>query len=145
MKGDDKLLSVLKELLDDEKAAISRYMINSKMCANWGYKKLQNAIEKQAREEMHHAEWIIQQILFLEGMGSVSMLNALKIGESMLEMLTSAHEAELSAIRAYNRAIELSREINDQATETLLGEIDGGVMPDPEPPSPAGFFSPARL
>ena len=66
MKGDEKLLKVLNELLADELTAISQYMVHSEMCDNWGYEKLHKSIEKQAVDEMHHAEWLIGRILFLE-------------------------------------------------------------------------------
>jgi bacterioferritin len=61
MKGNEKLLPVLNQLLADELTAISQYMVHSEMCANWGYERLHQAIEHQARDEMHHAQWLIQQ------------------------------------------------------------------------------------
>ena len=72
MKGNEKLLTVLNELLADELTAISQYVVHSEMCENWGYDKLHDAIQKQAREEMHHAEWLIQRILFLDGVSCPS-------------------------------------------------------------------------
>jgi bacterioferritin len=51
MKGNDKLLAVLNQLLADELTAISQYMVHSEMCANWGYEKLYTAIERQAIDE----------------------------------------------------------------------------------------------
>lgn len=123
MKGNEKLLSVLNELLADELTAINQYMVHSEMCANWGYEKLHEAIEGQARDEMHHAEWLIQRILFLEGTPIVSKLNPMKIGNSVLEMVTNDQEAELGAVRAYNAAISLAHEVDDQATADLLTRI----------------------
>ncbi|MEM3046503.1 MAG: bacterioferritin [Candidatus Bathyarchaeia archaeon] len=123
MKGNEKLLSVLNELLADELTAINQYMVHSEMCANWGYEKLHKAIEGQAKDEMHHAEWLIQRILFLEGTPIVSKLNPMKIGNSVLEMVTNDQEAELGAVRAYNAAIALAHEVDDQATADLLTRI----------------------
>jgi bacterioferritin len=34
MKGNDKLIEVLNQLLADELTAISQYMVHSEMCAN---------------------------------------------------------------------------------------------------------------
>jgi len=34
-------------------------MVHSEMCANWEYKKLHEAVEKRAIEEMKHAEKLI--------------------------------------------------------------------------------------
>jgi bacterioferritin len=123
MKGNEKLLMMLNELLADELTAISQYVVHSEMCENWGYDKLHNAIQKQAREEMHHAEWLIQRILFLDGVPVVSKLNSMKIGKSVLEMVGNDQEAEVAAVRAYNASIRLAHEVEDQATVDLLTKI----------------------
>src|SRR6187455_2327207 len=67
MKGNKKIITVLNQLLADELTAISQYMVHSEMCDSWGYDKLHKAIERQAMDEMHHAEWLIRRIIFLEG------------------------------------------------------------------------------
>ncbi|MBI5568270.1 MAG: bacterioferritin [Chloroflexi bacterium] len=123
MKGDAKLIEVLNQLLADELTAISQYMVHSEMCDSWGYEKLHKAIEGQAMDEMHHAEWLIQRILFLEGMPVVSALNPMKIGASVKDMVFNDQEAELGAVRAYNAGIKLAREVYDQATVDLLTKI----------------------
>ena len=123
MKGNEKLLTVLNELLADELTVISQYVVHSEMCENWGYDKLHDAIQKQAREEMHHAEWLIQRVLFLDGTPVVSKLNPMKIGKSVLEMVGNDQEAEVAAVRAYNAAIRLGHEVQDQATADLLTKI----------------------
>jgi bacterioferritin len=123
MKGNEKLIKTLNELLADELTAISQYMVQSEMCENWGFGKLHEAIEKQAMDEMHHAEWLIQRILFLEGMPVVSKLNPIKVGNTVQEMVGNDEDAEQSAIRAYNKAISMSHEVADQATGDLLTKI----------------------
>ena len=123
MKGNDKVIAALNQLLADELTAISQYMVHSEMCANWGYDKLHRAIEQQAMDEMHHAEWLIQRIIFFEGMPIVTKLNSLKIGQSVLEIVTTDQASELDAIHAYNTAIRLAQEFADEATAELLRKI----------------------
>lgn len=123
MKGNEKLIATLNALLADELTAISQYMVHSEMCDTWGYEKLHKAIEKQAKEEMHHAESLIQRVLFLEGIPVVSKLNPIKIGKTALEIVKNDEQAELDAIRAYNNAIALAGEVADQATADLLTGI----------------------
>ena len=123
MQGNDKMIAVLNQLLADELTAISQYMVHSEMCDNWGYDKLHKAIEHQARDEMHHAEWLIRRILFLEGVPVVSKLNPIKIGQSVLEIVSNDQADEVGAIRAYNSAIVLAHEVADQSTAELLTEI----------------------
>ena len=123
MKGNDKLIAVLNELLADELTAISQYMVHSEMCDNWGYEKLHTAIEKQAVDEMHHAEWLIKRIIFLEGFPVVSKLNPINVGKTVLDIVSNDKESEFGAVKAYNKAITLAHEIADQATVDLLIHI----------------------
>jgi bacterioferritin len=123
MKGNPKIVETLNVLLADELTAISQYMVHSEVCANWGYDKLHEAIEKRAIDEMHHAEYLIARIIFLEGAPIVSKLNPMKIGSTVVQMATYDLEAEIGAIKAYNSAIGLAHELADQATVDLLIKI----------------------
>jgi bacterioferritin len=117
------VVAVLNQLLADELTAINQNKVHSEICDNWGYDKLHKAIEQQTHDEMHHAEWLIRRILFLEGVPVVSKLNPIKIGRTVLEIVSNHQEDELGAIRAYNSAIGLAHEVADQATADLLMEI----------------------
>jgi bacterioferritin len=123
MKGNAKLIAALNDLLADELTAISQYMVHSEMCNQWGYVKLHKAIEGQAMDEMHHAEWLIERILFLEGLPVVSKLLPMKIGASVKDMIMNDEEAEGGAVAAYNTGINLAREVNDASTADLLIKI----------------------
>jgi len=123
MKGNEKLLKVLNSLLADELTAINQYMVHSEMCENWGYSKLHTAIRKQAIDEMHHAEWLIERIIFFDGFPMVSKLNSIKIGKTVSDMIGNDNDDELEAIHAYNDAIKLAREAEDQGTVDLLTKI----------------------
>jgi len=123
MKGNEKLLDHLNALLADELTAINQYMVHSEMCANWGYGKLHLAIRKQAMDEMHHAEWLIERILFLDGVPTVSKLNKLTIGKNVSEIINNDNGDELKAVHAYNNAVKFAREIEDQGTADLLTKI----------------------
>lgn len=123
MKGNKELVAVLNSLLADELTAINQYMVHSEMCENWGYGKLYKAIRKQAMDEMHHAEWLIERILFLDGTPTVSKLNAINIGKTVSEMISNDDDDELNALKAYNHAIKLAREVDDQGTADLLTKI----------------------
>jgi bacterioferritin len=123
MKGNEKILTTLNALLADELSAISQYMVHSEMCDNWGYERLHTAIEKQAVDEMHHAEWLIQRILFLEGAPQVSKLNPIVIASVIPDMIGKDGEAEAGAIHAYNDGIRLAREAGDNGTVDLLTKI----------------------
>lgn len=123
MQGDKKVIKKLNELLADELTAINQYMVQSEMCANWGYELLHKAIEKRAIDEMKHAEKLIGRIIFLEGSPTVSRLNEIHIGEDVETQHKYDCASETGAIRAYNDAIRLAVETGDNGTRELLEAI----------------------
>jgi len=123
MKGTAEMLALLNERLSEELTAISLYMVHSEMCANWGYDKLHGAFEKQAIDEMKHAELLIGRVLFLEGLPAVSKLQPMRIGTSVEEMLLSDEQSEVSAIAAYNDSIAAATRHGDCGTRELLAKI----------------------
>ena len=123
MKGNTKVIERLNALLADELTAINQYMVQSEMCANWGYERLHKAIEKRAIAEMKHAEKLIGRIIFLEGTPTVSKLNKIEIGTDVETQHKYDWKAEAGAVKAYNDAIRLAVETGDNGTRELLEAI----------------------
>lgn len=123
MKGDEKILKTLNELLKDELTAIVQYVVHAEMCADWGYERLHEAIEKRSRQEMKHAESLIERIIFLEGTPIVSQVGDVHVGPDVQKQLQSDLNAEMGAIQAYNKAIQLAMDLNDSVTRDLLESI----------------------
>ena len=123
MKGNAKIIKVLNELLRDELTAINQYMVHSEMCANWGYTRLHNEIERRAITEMKHAEKHIARIIFLEGIPQVSRLNDIKIGADVEAQFRNDLKDEHGAVASYNAGIKLAVEVGDNATRDMLETI----------------------
>ena len=123
MQGSKKVLEALNQLLADELTAINQYMVHAELASNWGYAKLHKAIEKQAFDEMHHAEWLIDRILFLEGRPNVSRLDDIHIGKNVEEIMVSDEGAEERAVKMYNDGIQQAVQVNDHGTRDLLTNI----------------------
>jgi bacterioferritin len=123
MKGNEKLLQTLDELLAEELTAIMQYTVHAEMCANWGYDRLHEKVEKRSIQEMQHAEKLIARIIFLEGSPTVSRLNEVHIGQDVAAQLQHDLASEMQAVKAYNEGIHLADEVGDAATRTLLEGI----------------------
>jgi bacterioferritin len=123
MKGNDRVLETLNNLLADELTAVSQYMLHASMCGNWGYEKLHLAVEKRSIDEMKHAEMLLDRILFLEGTPIVSNLHKMMIGARVEFQLANDLEAEVGAVKAYNDGIRLTAELGDNGSRDLLGSI----------------------
>ena len=123
MKTNSKLVETLNQLLANELTAISECMVHAELCENWGYGKLHKAMKHQAKDEMHHADWLVERILFLEGAPVMTKLNPVRIGKSVSDMLGFSQDSEEAAVKAYNRAIVAARQANDESTAHLCGKI----------------------
>lgn len=123
MKGNDRILARLNDLLADELTAINQYIVQSEMCANWGYARLHEAAEKRAIDEMKHAEKLIGRLIFLEGRPQVGVLNKIHIGDTVDVQHKNDLESELGAIKAYNDGIKLAVELGDNGTRELFESI----------------------
>jgi bacterioferritin len=120
MKGNEKIITLLNGYLADELAAISQYMVHSEMCADWGYGKLHESVEKRAIGEMKHAEKLIGRILFLEGQPTVSKPAKITIGDSVETQLKNDLASEAQAIQDYNEGVRLCAELGDNGTLDLI-------------------------
>jgi len=123
MKGQDAIIGTLNDLLADELTAINQYMVHSEICADWGYDKLHEAVEKRAIVEMKHAEHLIGRILFLEGRPTVSKLNEISIGADVEAQFRNDLAIELLAVASYNAAVKQAAELADNGTRDLLQSI----------------------
>lgn len=123
MKGDEKILALLNDLLADELTAINQYMVHAEMCDNWRYEKLAKAVEERAITEMKHAEKLIARLLFLEGKPIVSNLKKIHIGENVEAQLNNDLAAEVDAVKAYNAGIQTAVEAGDNGSRELLESI----------------------
>jgi bacterioferritin len=123
MKGNEKIIEKLNDLLADELTAINQYIVHAEMCANWMYEKLHKADEKRAVDEMKHAEKLIARILFLEGRPIVNNLKKITIGAEVEAQHKNDWAAEDGAIKSYNEGIKKAVELGDNGTRELLESI----------------------
>ncbi len=123
MKGNEKLLKTLNALLSEELTAINQYMVHSEMSANWGYEKLHKHFEKQAIDEMKHAEKLIGRILFLEGLPNLQRLGKINVGQTVKEMLELDYQIEKSSVQMCNDFIKKCLDANDGGSRELIEHI----------------------
>jgi bacterioferritin len=119
MKGSAKVVAELNKALREELTAINQYFLHAEMCENWGYDRLSEYIKKQSIGEMKHAEALLERILFLDGTPSMQPLD-LTVGKNVQEMIESDLDLELSAVKAYNTAIQIAVTEKDNGSRDLL-------------------------
>lgn len=123
MQGDREVIEALNEILTAELTAINQYFIHSRMCDNWGYRRLAKKKHEESIDEMKDADKIIQRILYLEGVPNMQRLGPIRAGEDAVEQHRLDLEMERAAIERYNRTIALCSSKGDHGTRELLEDI----------------------
>ena len=123
MKGDTKVIEFLNLCLKNELTAINQYFLHARMLKDWGVSKLAEHEHKESIEEMNHADWLIERILFLGGLPNLQDLGKLHIGESVHEILECDMKMEMMAIPLLRDAMEHSEKVRDYVSRDLFGKI----------------------
>lgn len=123
MKGDAKVIEFLNACLKNELTAINQYFLHSRMLKDWGVSILAEYEYKESIEEMQHADWLIERILFLGGLPNLQDLGRLRIGESVEEILKCDLALEHDAIPELRDAVEYADKVRDYVSRDLFNRI----------------------
>jgi bacterioferritin len=123
MKGDPQVIDALSDVLAAELSAINQYFVHSKMCSNWGYKKLATKKREESIEEMRDAEAIMDRILYFDGVPNMMRMNPVKVGENPVEQHELDLGLEVAAVERLNKAIALCVAKGDNGTREMLEGI----------------------
>jgi bacterioferritin len=123
MRGNDQVLEALNQALTIELTAINQYFIQAKMCKNWGLMKLYRKHYEESLGEMKHADWLIDRILFLEGVPEIARYDVIRAGADVKEQLEVDLALESRGAAHYNKTIGLCTQVSDNATRELLAKI----------------------
>ena len=123
MRGDERVLEVLNEVLTNELTATNQYYLHYAMQKNWGFTKLAAYTYAESIDEMKHADRLIHRILFLEGHPNLQRMGSVRTGEKVREQFEADLAIEVHAIATLRRGIVVCREVDDVVTRLLLEDI----------------------
>jgi len=123
MRGEDRVITALNDVLTAELTAVNQYFVHARMCENWGYQRLWKKVREESIGEMKHADALIARILYLEGVPNLQRLGKINVGQTVPEQLRLDLEVEKAAVQALNAGIELCRSLGDNGTRELLERI----------------------
>ncbi len=123
MKGDEKVIDYLNRALRSELTAVSQYWLHYRLQEDWGLSKMAKKSREESIEEMHHADRLIERILFLEGHPNLQKLDPLRIGQTAKETLEADLAAEQEARALYKEAREYCNSVGDYVTQKLFEEL----------------------
>ena len=128
MQGDKKVLELLNQALAIELQAINQYFLHARMYDNWGLKALGQHEYKESIEEMHHADKLIERLLFLEGLPNMQQPGKLLIGKDVPECLQGDLTLEKGGRAHYVAAIGYCESVRDYVSRDILQ----GILADTE-------------
>ena len=123
MKGDAKVIEYLNAALRSELTAVSQYWLHYRLQEDWGFGRIAKKSREESIEEMHHADRLIERIIFLEGHPNLQKLDSLRIGQTLRETLESDLAAEHDARTLYLEAREYCSNVNDQVSKSLFDDL----------------------
>ena len=123
MQGDKKVIEFLNKALFNELTAINQYFLHARMLKNWGYNELAEHEYKESIDEMHHADRLIERILFLDGLPNLQHLGKLHIGENAIEVIQADLDLEMAATPDLRAAIAHAESVADFVSRDLFRDI----------------------
>jgi bacterioferritin len=123
VKGSQKVIDILNEVLTNELTGINQYFLHAHMLENWGYERLYKKVRKESIDEMKHAELLMERILYLDGLPNVQRIGKITIGETPEEQLRLDLALEKRAVDYLNLNIPVCRLEGDEGTADMLEDI----------------------
>jgi bacterioferritin len=123
MKGDPKVIDYLNKGLRSELTAINQYWLHYRILDNWGFKDLAKKWKAESIEEMHHADKFAERILFLDGFPNMQVLDPLRIGQTVKEVMECDLAAEHDARNLYQEAATYCHSVKDYVSRDLFEEL----------------------
>jgi bacterioferritin len=123
MQGDAKVIEYLNKGLRHELTAISQYWLHYRILDNWGLLEMAKVWRKESIEEMEHADKFTARILFLEGFPNMQVLDPLRIGQNVKEILECDLAAEHSARTLYQEAATYCHSVKDYVTRDMFESV----------------------
>lgn len=131
MKGDAKVIDYLNKALRSELTAINQYWLHYRLLDNWGLKDLAKKWRQESIEEMQHADRLTDRILFLDGFPNMQVLDPLRIGQNVKEILECDLQAEIDARTLYQEAATYCHGVRDYVSrdlfEALMKDEEGHI------------------
>src|SRR5262252_7659092 len=123
MQGDPKVIDFLNKGLRSELSAINQYWLHFRLMDNWGLLEMAKHWRKESIEEMHHADRFTDRILFLDGFPNMQVLDPLRIGQNVKEIIECDLAAEHSARNLYQEAATYCHSVKDYVTRDLFESL----------------------
>ena len=123
MRGDTTVIEYLNKALRSELTSINQYWLHYRLLENWGYRDLARKWRKESIEEMEHADKVVHRIIFLDGFPNMQVLDPLRIGQNVREVLDCDLATEMAARALYEEAATYCHGAKDYVSRDLFEDL----------------------
>ena len=123
MLRDPKMVEYLNTVLTNELTAVNQYFLHARTLRHWGVTLLGKKEYAESIEEMRHADWLIERILFLGGLPNVQRLNQVLVGQTVQEILEADLKLEEKAMGDLRDGIAYAESVRDYVSRDLMRRI----------------------
>jgi bacterioferritin len=123
MRGDTTVIEYLNKALRSELTSINQYWLHYRLLENWGYRDLAKKWRKESIEEMEHADKLVHRIIFLDGFPNLQVLDPLRIGQNVREVLNCDLATEMAARALYEEAATYCHGAKDYVSRDLFEDL----------------------
>jgi len=123
MQGDAKVIDYLNKGLRSELTAINQYWLHYRLLHNWGLLEMAKVWRKESIEEMEHADKFTDRILFLDGFPNMQVLDPLRIGQNVKEIIECDLASEIAARALDQEAATYCHGVKDYVSRDLFEKL----------------------
>lgn len=154
-RADQRVLGYLGRALSLELSAVQMYSTQARLVAAWGLSEAAEELRQEAREELGHADRIIERMLAIGVAPNASQLRPVRLGRDLGELLMVNQQFELELVRLYHDAAVHCARVGDHDHRAFfqallaeeqahfeeltrwLAQLQGQAPVAPEPPTPS--------
>lgn len=123
MKGSQKVVDKLNQLLTAELTSIDSYFVHSRIVDDLGYKKLAEHLKHEMEDEQQHATAIIERIVFLEGTPDLGHRLPFQVDRNIANMFKVDLQFEFDVRKILLEGIDLCLQEGDHVSRNLLEKL----------------------
>jgi bacterioferritin len=123
MTADPRTLGWLQRALAHEMGAVQQYLAQSVLARLWGETALADELQREAHEELGHAQRLMQRLIELGRAPAAGSVATARLGRSAEELWVANRQLEFDAVQLYGEALAHAQRVRDPISAAVLHDI----------------------
>lgn len=123
MHADPRTLGWLTRALNHELSAVQQYQAQSSLVRLWGNTALADSLQREAVDELQHAQRIMAHLILLGVSPSAGSLVPARLGRTEEQLLLANQQMEWEAVHLYQEALVHAHRVRDGDFAALVQSL----------------------